>query len=287
MTNKKGKAVIAIDLDRTLLPNGKQEYDKTIPVFNEVLKEKELPLVYVTGRNIKLVKKAINRFNIPSSDYVISSVGTRIYYIKNSKRFERKKVKFRCDKNWFKIIKKRTPDWNVRKMHNSLKKINGLRIQEKENQDKFKLSYYVDLNKKEKILKQAKEKLKEFKNIKIIYSKDYPQKRGLVDIIPSCTTKKGALDYVVDRMNRNKKEIIFCGDSGNDLSLLISEYKSILVKNSSQEVKKKAKEQKKHQKNLYIASSGKYRKELNGNYVSGVLQGMIYFNIVDKDELDI
>lgn len=282
------KKIIATDLDRTLLPNGEEEYDNSLPLFNKIINDKKIPLVYVTGRNLKLVKKALKRFKIPFPNYLISNVGTRIYFSKGNK--------FKCDKKWFKEIKEETPEWNIKKMRSFLKSVNGLKLQEKENQDKFKLSYYVELSKEKEVLKKVRDILRNLKNIGIIYSVDYPKPRGLLDILPACANKKGALDYVIEKMNKNnsedkkqmdKKNVIFCGDSGNDLPLLTSKYKSILVRNSKKDVKEEAKKQNKNKKDLYIASSGKYIKHLNGNYVSGILQGLIYFNVIDKKDVSL
>jgi len=170
-------------------------------------------------------------------------------------------------------------------MKKILRGIKGLKLQEKSKQDIFKLSYYVDLKKQEKILKQVKEKLKKEYNCKIIYSIDFPEIRGLLDIIPQHATKKWALDYIAKKVSIPKKQIIFCGDSGNDLPILTSHYKLIVVRNARDQIKlltKKIKKQKKDLADLFIARKQKY---LNGNYVSGIIQGLIYYKIISKNIL--
>lgn len=268
--------VVATDLDRTLLPDGDEEYDRTLPVFKKIVKKDKFKLIYITGKTMKQIKKSINKYDIPWSDYILTNVGCRIY------RFDRKKRKFKLDKNWFKVIKSYTPEWDKKEMKKSLKNIEGLKLQEKSKQDKFKLSYYVDLKQEEKVLKKVKNKLKKFKDIKIIYSIDYPKPRGLLDILTEKGHKKGALDYILDKININSKEVLYCGDSGNDLPLLTSKYDSVIVKNASENVKKEAKKKKPNKTKLYIA---KKQKELNGNYVSGILQGLIHFNMVGEKEV--
>lgn len=269
--------VIATDLDRTLIPNGDEIYDNSLPLFKKIVNKNDFSLIYITGRNLGLVKKAIKKFDLPKPDYILTNVGTRIYY-KSLFGF------FKCDKKWFKIISKKTPCWDFDKIKDLLKDIKGLTLQENKKQDKFKLSFYVDIQKKDFVLKKVKEKLRDFKELKAVFSLDYPEKRGLLDILPDCTTKINALNYVIKNLEVEKSEVVCCGDSGNDISLLTSEYKAILVRNASEDLKKEVEQKKKNKHNLYIA---KEQENLNGNYASGILQGLVYFNFISKKDLNI
>ena len=269
-------AIIATDLDRTLLPNGEEKYDGTLPVFKKIIKQNKFKLIYITGRTLKQIKPAIHKYDLPWPDYILTNVGCRIY------KFYKGKEKFVLYKKWFKEMRKNTPEWDKKKLKKTLKNIQGLRIQEKSKQDRFKISYYVDLDKAEEVLKKVKSLLKKFKGIQTIYSVDYPEPRGLLDIMPKKGSKKGALDYLIKNIKERKEDVIYCGDSGNDLPLVSSQYKSILVKNSPESVKKQAKNKKQNKNQLYVS---KKQKELNGNYVSGILQGLIYFKLISKKEV--
>ncbi|MFW5847081.1 MAG: HAD-IIB family hydrolase [Nanoarchaeota archaeon] len=284
--------LLATDLDRTLLPNGKQGYDGSLYLFKKIANKKNIKIVYVTGRNLFLIKQATRKFNAPYPDNVIVNVGTRIYEFKNKKFIE--------DKEWIKKIKKNTKNWNIKKFKQSLKKFKGLKLQENSKQDNFKLSYYIneDFNEKEVeilIKKIEKEIFKICKNVRIIYSVDYPCPRGLLDIVPKKATKFHAVEYLVNKSKIPEKEVVCCGDSGNDISFLNSRYKSILVKNSRNYVKKQIKKnKKKNSKKIYIARGNKFffkekgslkRKKLNGNYVSGIIEGLVYYGFINKKEL--
>lgn len=268
--------IIATDLDRTLIPNGDEKYDGTLPIFKKIIQRDNFKTVYITGRTLKQIKPAIHKYSLPWPHYILTNVGCRIY------RFDKHKERFILDKNWFKEMKKNTPGWKVKKIKKILKNIDGLKIQEKSKQDKFKISYYVNLDKEENVLKEVKKQLKNFKGIQIIYSVDYPEPRGLLDIMPKKGSKKGALDYLIKQIKTKKEDTIYCGDSGNDVPLIVSGYKSILVRNAPANVKKQVKEKKRNKNKLYIA---KKQKELNGNYVSGILQGLIYFKLITKKEV--
>jgi sucrose-6-phosphatase len=284
--------LLATDLDRTLLPNGKQNYDGSFPLFKKIVNKKNIKLVYVTGRNLSLIKQAIRRFNVSYPDYIVINVGTRIYQIKNKK--------FKEDKKWVGEISKKTKNWDIKEFKKSLKKFKGLKLQEQSKQDYFKLSYYVDkdLNKTEveNLIKKIKKEIyKTCKNTRIVYSVDYPCTRGLLDIIPEKATKFHAIEYLVKKLKIPEKQVVCSGDSGNDLQFLNSRYKSILVKNSSKYIKKQIKKnKKKNPKKKYIAQGGKIsfkekkgfkRKKLNGNYVSGIIEGLVYYGFINKKEL--
>ena len=77
--------VIATDLDRTLLPNGKEEYDNSLPLFFEIVKKNKWKLVYVSGRNLSLFEEAKREYNIEYPNYLISEVGTMVYNNKEGK----------------------------------------------------------------------------------------------------------------------------------------------------------------------------------------------------------
>ena len=117
--------IVATDLDRTLLPDGDEEYDGTLPVFKRIVQKDKFKLVYITGRSLKQIKEAIYKYDIPWPDHILTNVGSRIY------DFDRKKRKFRIDRNWFRMIRACTPEWDKKEMKKSLKDIEGIRPQEK------------------------------------------------------------------------------------------------------------------------------------------------------------
>ena len=268
--------VIATDLDRTLLPNGNQKYDGSMPILDKIIKNEKLKIIYVTGRNLKLVKDAIRKFKSPLPDFIVGEVGAKIYFRKNNNFIE--------DKKWAKLIKSATKNWNLYKFKEELSLIKGLRLQEKDKQNKFKLSYYIDnLKKSEPIIKEATKIIKTICEDAItVYSVDETINIGLLDIIPKRATKLAGLEYLRKKLGLKKEEIIYCGDSGNDVLPLTYGYKAILVRNSIKEIKDVVKEiatQKEIINNIYIARG---YKKLNGYYVSGIIEGLIKFNIISS-----
>ena len=268
--------VIATDLDRTLLPNGNQEYDNSMHIFNEIVKREKPELIYVTGRNLKEVKEAMIEYHAPLPHILIAEVGTKIYLQEHGE--------FEEDKEWIRIVKSITTSWNTYNFKEELSIIKGIRIQEKEHLNPFKLSFYVnDLKNTELIVKECTKIIKSIsKDASVIFSIDETNNIGLLDIIPKNGSKLKALEYIRKNNGFKKEDIIYCGDSGNDILPITFGYKSILVRNAIDEVKKAVKNicfEKSCTDTLYIAKG--YGK-LNGYYVSGIIEGLIKLNFISQ-----
>jgi sucrose-6-phosphatase len=265
--------IIATDLDRTLLPNGKEREDyNSRKVFDKAIKKKNIKLVFVTGRNLDLVKKAMKKYFLPKPDFVISSVGTKI--------FERKKSFFLEDKKWLKEI---SSDWKgitINDMKIFLSDLSFLELQENKNFNEYKLSYYCAMNQLERAKKELKKVFSRKKiKVSVITSIDPKKKKGLIDIVPSKANKLNALKYLSKKQKIRKKNILYCGDSGNDLEIMLSGIKSVVVKNANPSFVKQLKKQSK--KNIYFARGMEINnKKISGNYSSGVLEGAIWFNFL-------
>lgn len=272
--------LIATDLDRTLLPNGKQKYDKTMTLFNKLIKKYDFSLIYITGRNTDQIKDAIKKYKIPYPNYAITLVGSEIKKIKNKK--------FVFDNSWRKDILLKQKDWNIKEIQNELKDIEGLRLQKKEYLSEFKISYYLDLKKNyQEKLKEIRKKINSVtRGYNLIFSIDYPVKRGLVDILPLSVSKVRALDYIIKKEKIRARDVVCCGDSGNDIDLLTTRYKSIIVANADVQIKNQVKRKRARAglKELYIARK---KSKLNGNYVSGIIQGLLHFDLIKKHDLDL
>ena len=94
--------------------------------------------------------------------------------------------------------------------------------------------------------------------------------------MPRCAGKLCALSFIRKKSKIKAEEVLYSGDSGNDISLLSYMYKGVIVKNAAKEVieQVKAKNSK-----VYVAK-GKYG--LNGNYSSGIIEGMVHFGWVSE-----
>ncbi|RME54730.1 HAD-IIB family hydrolase [Candidatus Woesearchaeota archaeon] len=264
--------VIATDLDRTLIPNGKNRLSNgAMELFKKLLKKNKVSLVYVTGRNKRLILDAMKRYNLPKPLYCISLVGVAIYKYSNGKLVEDLEWQSKLERSCFSCTAS-----NIRLALSSLK----LKSQSSAYLHKFKQSYYVNIGDKH-ILKKVKALLKRFKiNAAVVYSIDTKRNVGLIDILPPNATKIKALSYVIKKLGLKNSDMVFCGDSGNDLSALTSGIKAILVKNAHESVKQELLKFG-NPKKFYIAQGNFFVNgtKLNGNYVSGIIEGAYHFGL--------
>lgn len=274
--------IIATDLDRTLLPNGYEEYGHNLPLFFQLIRKNKLTLVYATGRNWKLFQEAKKIFKIEDPDYFIGEVGTVLYEKSPKKSFFQLKNKLVISQEWQKYLKNKAKNWNAEKLKKRFQIIKELKLQEKDKQNTYKLSYYLsNTTNQSKILTKIKTLAQEETiKINLISSWDPLKKVRLIDILPAMVTKTTALEFIRRKKHLSKEEVVYCGDSGNDIAALTIGYKSILVKNAREEIKKKVlkiNQDLGRSKNLYIAKGvGKW----NGYYVAGILEGLKHFKII-------
>lgn len=266
------KVLICSDLDRTILPNGAQPESPMARVLLERLANRsEVILTYVSGRNKKLLLQAIEEYRIPMPDFAVGDVGTTIYL---------------PGKDWQQLAgwqQKIGNSWNGyqhRDLADFLSDFSELVLQEKEKQNIFKLSYYIDPERKEEPLKQKINQRLSENGIQagIIFSIDEQAKRGLLDILPKNATKLEAIRFIQRKRGIPDKSLVFAGDSGNDLTVLTSSIQAILVKNASSRVRQAAIEtmaKKGELDKLYLAR-GQFL-GMNGNYSAGLLEGVAHF----------
>lgn len=267
------RLLLCTDMDRTVIPNGFQSEDALArKQFSTFCSQPQVTLVYVTGRHESLVKQAIKNYKLPVPDYAITDVGTRIYRIEGPQWQELL--------SWDEEIEK---DWNG-KNHDQLKAlfsdISDLRPQELNKQNTHKLSYYVSLHlKQEGILSLMSQRLETIGvQASLVWSVDEPKGIGLLDVLPRNATKLHAIDYLYRHLEYSLDEVMFAGDSGNDLPVLASSIQSVLVANAVNDIKEDALRLAKSQKNsqsLYLATGN--NTGANGNYSSGVLEGVCHF----------
>jgi len=264
--------ILATDLDRTLLPNGSWPADPdAIDLFNELTLKNDVLVVYVTGRNLNLTENAIEEFGIRFPHVLIGDVGTTIRMYQNDQ--------WEADEGWSSRLMQSSPGWDVQSIRKAIANIEGLVEQEKQHCGPFKQSYYVDHDDNELILKAVDELIKNQFDEVIVYSYDSQSGKGLLDLLPDSATKQTALEYIADKYHVPKSEVVFCGDSGNDIFPLTAGFSGVLVKNADDQLVSKVKKEseKNNDIKLYFAKGG--FKGLSGYYASGVIEGAYHYGI--------
>jgi len=268
--------ILATDLDRTLLPNGKWKGDEgAIALFNELTEKHNVLVVYVTGRNLKLTEDAIREYGVRHPQVLIGDVGTTI------RKYEQEGWRF--DEGWVTHVKRVSPRWDAARIREVVSGVDGIREQESEHLNQFKQSYYVEHDRNDEILKRIDGLVKGRFDEVIVYSFDSVDNMGLLDFLPNSATKQTALEYVADEFGAEKWHVVFCGDSGNDIFPLTAGFCGVLVRNADEQLVKnvKAAMDKNPDLKAYFAQGD--CKGLNGYYTSGVIEGAYHYGIFDDD----
>ena len=266
--------ILATDLDRTLLPNGRWEADsEAISLFNRLTKKQELIVVYVTGRNLTLTENAIKEYGVRYPDVLCGDVGTSI------RKYENGIWKF--DEGWIAHVKRTSPRWNAAAIRDAVAGVAGMREQESEHLNQFKQSYYVEHDKNNEVLENIDQRVKGKFDEVIVYSFDSLSGKGLLDFLPASATKQTALEYVAAEFGTAKQDVVFCGDSGNDIFPLTAGFCGVLVRNADDQLVVNVKKAIHQNPDLKVYFAKGNFKGLNGYYTSGVIEGAFHYGVFD------
>jgi sucrose-6F-phosphate phosphohydrolase len=266
--------LLCTDLDRTLLPNGEPpESPEARHWFSRIASRDDVHLAYVTGRDRSLVAEAIDHYQLPTPDWLITDVGASLY------RFQQG--------GWDRIA-----DWDARlercwrgrsskELADVLTGLDELILQEPAKQGRYKLSFYHPPKAPSRALKARIQQLlnNEGLKAKLVFSIDEAPDVGLLDILPAVADKLQALRFLIEQNNYRPEQTLFAGDSGNDLEILASEIPSVIVANALRDVIQQAKQLSKESNTLarlYVASGG--FQGMNGNYSAGIMEGLAHFH---------
>jgi HAD superfamily hydrolase (TIGR01484 family) len=268
------KLLLCTDLDRTLLPNGAQpESAPARERFRRLAERSEVTLAYVTGRHRALVEKAVLSYRIPQPQFVISDVGTRIYDLRRGR--------WTLLADWVDDIDRDFSGHDRREISGELADLSALRLQEPSRQNPHKISYYVPLHEDRAALCAEMERRLAGMGVRanLVWSVDEPNGVGLLDILPARAGKLEAIVQLSRGLGFGRDEVLFAGDSGNDLPVLVSDVPAVLVANAAEKVRAEAaalSAQRGTRERLYLARGGFWG--MNGNYSAGVLEGLAHFH---------
>ena len=275
MSHLFNRLLLCTDMDRTVIPNGMQtEAHDARQNFSKFCQQPHIRLSYVTGRHLDLMLEAIEEYYLPLPEFAITDVGTRIYQFKLGQWLALEGWKDELNSAWH--------DVDVDKIIHQLTGIDFLSLQETEKQNSHKISFYVDLQKtnEKACLQQVTQSLKSF-NIEsnLIWSIDETTQTGLLDILPSNADKLHAIKFLQKYLKLNSHEVVFAGDSGNDLPVLQSSVQAILVANATPELKQQAYSQAVRMDNqdFFFQAKNTSKNDYSGNYSAGILQGVFHY----------
>jgi len=280
--------LLATDLDGTFIP-WKQETD----VLDALEKFRQLRgssstfrLVFVTGRDLQLVLKAIQQHRLPVPDTIIGDVGTSIFHRKSNifdPEFRRACAQghscttiqcWEADPGYAQELRALISTFPQDQLIEQVNQVPGVRLQEDSRQGEFKISFYIESSAIDSAEKQVQNLLDTQTGWSGIFSVDPETHEGLIDLLPYGVSKRYALEWYIKTHANDIQDMAFAGDSGNDYEMFISGLPSILVSNTPDEIK---------QRTVKQAESGGFSEKIflaSEPSTAGVWEGCHHFGVV-------
>ncbi len=236
--------VLVCDVDNTLVGD-----DASLKILIDRLKsgKQRVGFGIATGRYLQSTLTTLKKWGVKEPDFFITSVGTEIYY-NGSRLIE--------DTAWTKHINYR---WSPEQVIKIMRTFKGIKLQAKEEQRPFKISYFFDPQKAPPIKNVVRALRKKDLHVNVIYS------HGMyLDILPIRASKGLAVRYLGTKWGFAPERILVAGDAGSDEDMLSGETLGIVVNNHSPELNKL-----RGRERIYFA---------NKEYAAGILEGMDHYD---------
>ncbi|WP_165698783.1 HAD-IIB family hydrolase [Bremerella volcania] len=261
--------VLATDLDGTLIPlKDNAENKGDLIQLERALRENNVTLTFVTGRHLESVQDAIERYALPTPDWVICDVGTSIYQRTDDDSFQ-------IAQPYVDHLQSIVGEVSTSRLREEFASLESLRVQEEEKQGPFKLSFYCDAKRLHEVHDAVLDQLTHRRlPYSLISSVDPFNGDGLIDLLPTDVSKAHALQWWTDHAGMDNRQLVFSGDSGNDLAAMTAGYRTIVVGNASAELMETVHqhyEARMQLDRLYLAEK---------TATSGVLAGCRHFGLI-------
>ena len=233
--------LLATDLDRTLIPNGPEpEAAGARERFAALCARAEVTLAYVSGRDVGRIRAAIREWSLPAPDAVIADVGTSVWW--PSPGGDRS-GDWRRDSRWDGEIGAGWGDGGGDRVRGALSGVRGLALQGADRQGPWKASFVGEGGGGSKggadgVREAVDEVLAGLGlPVRAIWSVDQVAHEVLLDVLPHGASKRHALTWLHEALGIAAADVVFAGDSGNDLEVMGSGLASVLVGNARDAVK--------------------------------------------------
>lgn len=261
--------LLASDLDGTLIPAGLGVDGEAIGRFRAAVMARGLPLAYVTGRDVGLALRGIARFGLPLPDLMICDVGTSVYHRAHGSD------RYVPDSGYAEQMRATLGGARRDDLLAPLATLHGLEFQDERKQTEFKVSFWVDPDALDALPGQVAERLATLPvRPHTVWSHDPHSGRPLLDLLPPGVAKHTGLDHVRRAGGFSLDDILFAGDSGNDLEALVSGHPAVVVANAPEPLKAEVRARADRRRILdrvYFAHE---------SFADGVLEGCRHFGVL-------
>lgn len=201
--------ILATDLDGTFL-GGKSLHKQQL--YRLVRKNKNIQLIFVTGRGLESVIPLLNDPIMPNPDFIICDVGATIVNGHTLEQID--PLQFEIESGWPGPLA----------VMDALKDVKGLQYQEVPQQRRC--SFFVE---DRTVVERVKHKVEEI-GCDIIFS------AGMyLDVVPKEVNKGKTLVRLIQHIKAAADNVLVAGDTLNDLSMYLYGFKGVVVGNAEAE----------------------------------------------------
>jgi len=222
--------IVISDVDDTVL--GDADALRRFAIFVETHRA-SLTLVYSSGRFVDSIQASIDEHGMPEPDWLIGGVGTQIQPVRVKsqalRRPQTRSTPTDTGDRWHAELSSSFDADQVEELLSDLLLDQTLRRQPDAYLSPLKISYFTE---QPEVVAQVKKRLADAGlNHQVVYS----SQRDL-DILPQAAGKHGSAAYLASTLGLGADQVICCGDSGNDLSMLTAGFLGVIVSNHRPEL---------------------------------------------------
>jgi sucrose-phosphate synthase len=235
---------ILTDLDQNLLGD-----PESLTEFVRVVRDNRKCASFgiATGRSLESALKVMRRFGIPMPDVLITSLGTEIHYA----------PEYEIDQAWMRHIDHL---WTPQRVRAILDELPGLQRQPKEDQGRFKVSYFIDPRVAPSVEEITRHLHQNDQTVNVVQS--FGQ---FLDVLPIRASKGFALRYFADHWDIPLEHVLAAGGSGADEDMMRGNTLAVVVANRHHEELSSLAEVDR----IYFAKSG---------YARGILEAIDHYD---------
>jgi len=262
--------VIATDLDGTLIPlPGEPENLSALEELRGTLADRNHPFVFATGRHFDSVMDAVEQYALPVPEWIVCDVGSGIYQ--------------RLDDGGYQIyapyerhLAELTEGHDREAVEGLLRQVGEIRPQPEAHQQAFKISYESEARAVNELVDRIRGVIEDAGlPYSVMGSVDPFAGIGLIDILPQNVSKAYALIWLSEHADFLPDEVIYSGDSGNDLAALVAGFRATVVANASEGLAEEVR--------AALRQRGLEDRFVHtrGRATTGVLEGLRHFGLLD------
>lgn len=201
--------LLATDLDGTFLGGTSEDKEK---LYSLLQQQKEIQLVFVTGRGIRSVLSLLEDNTLPRPEYIICDVGATVTHLPTLTAVEP-------------VQSDIAAKWPGEQVRETLKTVRGLLHQEAHQQ--YRCSYYYDNSTD---IDSAREIAASLQCDLVLSAGKY------LDILPAGVNKGFTLKQLLQVLALPHQKVLVAGDSMNDYSMYETGFKGVVVGDSEPEL---------------------------------------------------